>query len=112
MDHGSQRYWFRPILRCFKLDFFGEALQRSEYIFEMYPGGSLVWPAIPFQRKIEAPLSCAGAATKPFDAYIFEVHLSERFCGLRFRKLNSIAIPRKQLVVQRECTSACWVSDG
>jgi hypothetical protein len=22
--------WFRPILRCFKLDFFGEALQRSE----------------------------------------------------------------------------------
>src|SRR6202040_1484894 len=30
MDHGSRRFWFRPILRCFKLVFFGEALQRSE----------------------------------------------------------------------------------
>jgi hypothetical protein len=29
-NRGSQRYWFGPILRCFKLDFFGEALQESE----------------------------------------------------------------------------------
>ncbi len=41
MDHGSQRYWFCPILRWFKLDFFGEAFQISEYIFEI-PDGSLV----------------------------------------------------------------------
>ena len=35
MDHGSQRHWVRPILRCFKHDFFGEALQRSEKCIQM-----------------------------------------------------------------------------
>jgi hypothetical protein len=30
MDEGSQHYWFRPIVRYFKNDFFGETLQRSE----------------------------------------------------------------------------------
>jgi hypothetical protein len=45
----------RAILRCFKLDFFGEALQISEKIFEMYPDGCLVWPAIPFQRELRQP---------------------------------------------------------
>jgi hypothetical protein len=49
--HGSRLptlFVFRTMLRCFKPDFFGEALQMSEKIFEMYPDGRLVWPAIPF----------------------------------------------------------------
>jgi hypothetical protein len=45
MDHGSQRCWFRPILRWFKLDFFAEAFQISEYIFQI-PDGSLVRPRL------------------------------------------------------------------
>ena len=45
---GSPLYWFRPILRCFKLVFFGEALQRSEISLWKVSRWRLVWPAIPF----------------------------------------------------------------
>jgi hypothetical protein len=85
MDHCSQRYWFCLILRWFKLDFFGEAFQISEYIFEI-PDGSLVWPAIPFQRKIEAPLICTAL-------------LLSRLMLASLKYILRIAIPKNSIAI-------------
>jgi hypothetical protein len=64
MEHGSQRYWFCPILRCFKLVFFGEALQRSEiYLLKCIQMAVSCGRPSHSRENIEAPLICTGAAT-------------------------------------------------
>ena|ERR1700722_143413 len=87
----------------------------------------------PIPEKNRSTVDLHGAATKPFDARIFEIHSPD--CDSENLKLDrnselrrfdtdtneiggsnssrqwhalAAAADLKQLVVQRECTSACW----